>query len=256
MRFERAVNRWIGVSLTLLAVVATIWLTATDKLTLYIHPRYIIFTATMAAVAGVLLTAATVVLPRLPSDQHHRHDDIDSDHSHPTARNRVRTWSRAAVLLCAGLALLVAPPSTLSSTVRQNRALVTPGQGLNAANTPALAGGNTATFSIRDWATVLSQGGPEAVLGKKVDLSGYVLDQGGDDVFFVARLMVSCCAVDAQPVGLAVRLPGWRNQLQPSAWIAIKGTFVENPDQASDQPTVIKVGTLTKINEPRQPYVF
>ena len=43
-----------------------------------------------------------------------------------------------------------------------------------------LAGGNSATFTVKDWEALLSQGGPEAVLGKDVDVSGYVLDQGKD----------------------------------------------------------------------------
>jgi len=152
--------------------------------------------------------------------------------------------------------LLVIPPATLSSTARQNRELVTSGQALDSTKVAALVGADPATFSVKDWAALLSQGGPEAVLGKQVDLSGYVLDQDEEDVFFIARLAVSCCAVDAQPIGVPVYRPGWREEIEPGAWIKIEGAFVKNPSRDSQEGVAIGVGSLANIEEPDQPYVF
>jgi uncharacterized repeat protein (TIGR03943 family) len=160
------------------------------------------------------------------------------------------------VLICAALALLIIPPATLSATARQNRELVTSGRALNSAKALPLVGADPATFSVKDWAALLNQGGPEAVLGKQVDLSGYVLDRGEKDVFFLARLAVSCCAVDAQPIGIPVYRPAWREQIEPGAWITIQGTFAKNPSPDSQESVAIGVGSLAKINEPDQPYVF
>jgi len=120
----------------------------------------------------------------------------------------------------------------------------------------ALVGADPATFSVKDWAALLSQGGPEAVLGKQVNLSGYVLDRGKEDVFFIARLVVSCCAVDAQPIGVPVYRPGWRAEVEPGAWITIEGAFVNNPSRDSQESVAIGVGSLAHIDEPDQPYVF
>ena len=94
------------------------------------------------------------------------------------------------------------------------------------------------------------------MLGKQVDVSGYVLDQDEDDVFFIARLAVSCCAVDAQPIGVPVYRPGWRDEIEPGTWIAIQGSFVKNPSRDSQESVAIGVGSLAKIDEPDQPYVF
>ncbi len=250
MRSERLVSRWVGVGLTQIGVVATIWLTLTGRLMLYIHPRYMVFTMAMAVLGGIIVTAAIVVTSRAPDEDEHDHD------VRPGPRTRLLSWARVAILVISALALLVVPPATLSSSTRQNRELVTSGQALDSADTQQLAGGNPASFTVKDWAALLSQGGPEAVLGKDVDVSGYVLDQGEDDVFFVVRMIVSCCTVDAQPIGVPVYRPGWREEFEPSAWVAITGTFVENTDRASDQQTVIKVGSLSEIDEPDQPYVF
>ena len=160
------------------------------------------------------------------------------------------------MLICAALALLVIPPATLSSTARQNRELVTSGRALDSTQAAALVGADPATLSVKDWAALLSQGGPEAVLAKQVHLSGYVLDSGENDVFFIARFAVSCCAVDAQPIGVPVYRPGWRDEIDPGAWITIQGAFVKNPSPDSKESVAIEVGSLAKIDEPDQPYVF
>jgi putative membrane protein len=83
-----------------------------------------------------------------------------------------------------------------------------------------------------------------------------VLDRDEEDVFFIARLAVSCCAVDAQPIGVPVYRPGWRDEIEPGAWIRIEGAFVKNPSRDSQEGVAIGVGSLANIEKPDQPYVF
>jgi uncharacterized repeat protein (TIGR03943 family) len=252
LRFEDVLRNWSGAALALVGVIATIWLAATGTLTLYVHPRYTLLTVIMAVLTLLLLVLLAAVRVSPAAHEH-------SDHDHGTrvsAFGRLLVWSKAAVLICTALALLVLPPATLSSSARQNRELVTSGQALDSAKVAALVGADPATFSVKDWAALLSQGGPEAVLGKQVNLSGYVLDRGEEDVFFIARLVVSCCAVDAQPIGVPVYRPGWRAEVEPGAWITIQGAFVNNPSRDSQESVAIGVGSLANIDEPDQPYVF
>jgi uncharacterized repeat protein (TIGR03943 family) len=252
LRFEDVLRSWSGAALALVGVIATIWLAATGTLTLYVHPRYTLLTVIMAVLTLLVLVGMAAVGVSLAADE-------DRDHDHVTrvsAFGRLLVWSKAAVLICAALALLVIPPATLSSSARQNRELVTSGQALDSTKVAALVGADPATFSVKDWAALLSQGGPEAVLGKQVNLSGYVLDRDEEDVFFIARLVVSCCAVDAQPIGVPVYRPGWRDEIEPGAWIRIEGAFVNNPSRDSQESVAIGVGSLANIEEPDQPYVF
>ena len=252
MRFEGVLRNWSGAALALLGVIATLWLAATGRLTLYVHPRYTLLTVIVAVLTLLVLVLMAAVGGSSAADE-------DRDHDHVTrvsAFGRLLVWSKAAVLICTALALLVLPPATLSSSARQNRELVTSGQALDSTKVAALVGADPATFSVKDWAAVLSQGGPEAVLGKQVNLSGYVLDRDEEDVFFIARLVVSCCAVDAQPIGVPVYRPGWRAEVEPGAWITIEGAFVNNPSRDSQESVAIGVGSLANIEEPDQPYVF
>jgi uncharacterized repeat protein (TIGR03943 family) len=284
LSIDRLVGRWIGTALALVGVAATIWLAAAGKLSLYIHPRYTVFTVLLASVAGLSAIAAIVAgVPGHAHEQHedhpghvggrpptppdefpslalrkpgHDHGDLEEPDPRPTLWRRLNRWLAVAVLVGAIVGMLVLPPSTLSSTTRQNRTLVTSGHALDATNTTVLVGGNSATFTVKDWAALLREGGAGAVLGRKADLTGYVLGQGDDNTFFVTRLLVSCCAVDAQPVGVPVYLPNWRGQFAAGGWIAVKGTFVDESEQEARFPTAIKIETIKKIDEPSQPYVF
>ena len=58
----------VGLVLIVVAVVATIWLGATGDLTLYIHPRYVIFTVIMAVLALILAAAGIALASRHNSD--------------------------------------------------------------------------------------------------------------------------------------------------------------------------------------------
>jgi uncharacterized repeat protein (TIGR03943 family) len=252
LHFEDVLRNWSGAALALMGVIATLWLAATGKLTLYVHPRYTLLTVIMAVLTLLVLVllAALGVSPAGAEDRHHDHV------TRVSAFGRLLIWSNGAVLICAALALLVIPPATLSSTTRQNRELVTSARALESTKVAALVGADPATFSVKDWAALLNQGGPEAVLGKQVDLSGYVLDRNEEDLFFIARLAVSCCAIDAQPIGVPVYRPGWRDEIEPGVWIRIEGAFVNNPSPVSQEEVAIGVGSLANIEEPDQPYVF
>jgi uncharacterized membrane protein YcgQ (UPF0703/DUF1980 family) len=151
LRFEKVLRHWSGAALALVGVIATLWLAASGRLTLYVHPRYTLLTVIMAVLTLLVLVLMAAVGAFAAAGE-------DGDHDH--------------------------------------------------------------------------------------------------DVFFLARLAVSCCAVDAQPIGIPVYRPAWREQIEPGAWITIQGTFAKNPSPDSQESVAIGVGSLAKINEPDQPYVF
>lgn len=264
------VSRWVGVALALIGVVATVWLALTGQLELYIHPRYTVFTVVMAIIGGTLAIAALLIAGRpepgelvateavaeAPLLDEHGHDHGDEEATEHPTRARLVTGGRVAIVAVAATALLVLPPATLSATTLQSRDLTTSGQALESTDTAALIGGDTASFSVKDWASLLRQAGPDAVLGQEADLSGYVLDTGEDDVFYLARMTVTCCAVDAQPVGVPVFAPDWRDDYDASTWVQVTGVFGENPDASAATATVLQPRELERIEEPAQPYVF
>ncbi len=194
---------------------------------------------------------------------HEGHAQDSAEHAHGGAAppsgpgDRLRALGRVALVALVAVVVLVVPPTTLSAALRSDRGLVTTGRALGDAPAEPLVGADTSRYTVRDWAALARQG-PDAVAGQPVSVVGYVLDRGEGDVFWVARLTVSCCAVDAQPVGVAVHRPGWRRELKPDAWVSVRGTFVDASDlpASAQHAVVVEPSGVETVPEPKDPYVF
>ena len=90
---EAFLTYWRGVLIAVVLVIATVWLAATDRLGLYIHPRYFGFTVAMAAIGGAIVLAAFLV-PRREDDDHV--DGHGDGHAHAHAHAAVPPTRRAA----------------------------------------------------------------------------------------------------------------------------------------------------------------
>jgi len=72
----------------------------------------------------------------------------------------------------------------------------------------------------------------------------------------VSRFIVTCCAVDAQPVGVPVYAPNWKADLAVDDWVRVTGSFGVNPSSSSAQSIAVTADTVTPIEEPDEPYLF
>ena len=115
-----------------------------------------------------------------------------------------------------------------------------------------------AAFSVREWAAILTQtSDPAFYAGKPAQVVGFVSEDPDDpDQFYLTRFVVSCCSVDAQPVGVPVRLPGWRDSYGPEDWLAVSGQFVLNPSSSSPEPIVLSPDAVEPTKQPDDPYLF
>lgn len=265
MRSDRFVSRWIGVVLTVITVVGTLALAARGQLELYIHPRYVVFTVTLAVVGGAAAIAALVLgRSRDAADHDHAdhdhgaHDHLSDDEPAPRAgwRAGLAVAGSALLVVAATVALLVLPPATLSIATAGNRD-VAGAAGPTSGDATELAGANPESFSVKDWATLLSQGlGDQAVLGKRAAFSGFLVATDDPDVVLVARFLITCCAVDARPFSVPVAIPDWRAQYPEGSWVEVRGTFVASLDAAATHPILLTPAEVTAIEEPAQPYVY
>jgi uncharacterized repeat protein (TIGR03943 family) len=252
---ERFRTRWLGVTLSLIGVVAILWLGATGRLELYIHPRYVVFTIVMAVIGGAASIAAFLVVPSARHDEEHDHDDRPAP---PAPRWRTALSLAGSIVIVVGalVALLVLPPAALTSATADNRDIAG-STALSDADTTELVGGDSTTFTVKDWATLLHQGlGDDFFTGKPAAFSGFLVATDDPDVVYVARFLVTCCAVDAQPLGVPVLLPGWQDELAPDDWVEVGGSFTPNPDASASEPIVLEPAEVTPIDQPAQPYVY
>jgi uncharacterized repeat protein (TIGR03943 family) len=249
---EQLLHRWLGVVLTLIGVVAIGWLAATGRLELYIHPRYVVFTVIMAAIGGALAVAALLLVPGAPAHDH----GPESHEQRPRWRIIGAIAGSGALVAASVFALLVLPPAVLTSATAENRDIAG-STALSSADTTQLVGGDSTNFTVKDWATLLHQGlGDDFFAGKPAAISGFLVATDDPDVVYVARFLVTCCAVDAQPLAVPVLLPGWQDDFAVDDWVEVTGGFGANPDAAATEPIVLVPTTIAEIEQPAQPYVY
>jgi uncharacterized repeat protein (TIGR03943 family) len=204
---------------------------ATGALYFYIHPVYIVPTVVSGAVLVVLAVVAAGRGERLPRP--------------------------AAAMLALPLALgFLLPPQPLSPAAAGQRGVqpLTLGrEGRPAAFEPSTP---PESYTIKDWIKAFAAD-PEPVrhAGKPVRVTGFVhhdatLPEGW---FLVARFVVQCCAVDAQPVGLPVR--GAAAPPEPGRWVTVEGTWIV-ADTNGGRRVVIAASTIAPTARPDQPYLY
>ena len=234
------------------AVVATLWLAASNQLILYIHPRYVVFTVIMAAIALAVIVASIIARPA------HDHDEAD------TPRQKVVSVAAIATSLILGIGLIAVPPAVLTSSTVAQRDINSAGVGADVTSVDDAAAGPDsafAKFTVLDWASLLRQTSDLAFYdAKPVDVVGFVTEDPDDpqNVFYVSRFVITCCAVDAQPVGVPVYLQNWKDTYSADDWVEVTGTFGANPSSKSTQPIAVQPGDagIEKIEEPGDPYLF
>jgi uncharacterized repeat protein (TIGR03943 family) len=246
-------RRWNGIVLCACAIVATVWLAATNQLLLYIHPRYIVFTVIMAALGLALLVGS--LLPAA----HHDHEDAKIRRS---GLRRALTGTATVVTAVVALALVIVPPTTLTSATADQRDVNS--TGVLAAGQPttavaSISAGSSENFTVRDWASLLRQTtDPGFYSGKPAHVVGFVTPDKDDpaNVFYVTRFVITCCAVDAQPIGVPVYLADWADEFHKNDWVEVTGSFGINPSRSSNQPIVIIPTSTTATVQPDEPYLY
>lgn len=250
----------------LLFNVYTLSLYFNQQLTLYIHPRYVLFTVGFNVVSLVACGVGFVLAAwRLSKDPSSR--DISGSAAavaSPGSVGRV-PWRPPFALLVAGFVLVAAyalPAHTLSSDTAEQRSAnfnntQLGASGSAASDTLALFESDTTKLTIADWASAFTlKTSPSFYAGKKVDVVGFVFHPKGtpQDVFYVSRFRITCCSVDAQPLGVPVYSPGWQERFEEDSWVRAVGSFAES-DQDIAEPAIVTPESIEPTDQPEDPYV-
>lgn len=122
--------------------------------------------------------------------------------------------------------------------------------------------------TLVDWVrTISAYPEPDVYAGQKVNVTGFVVhpDYLPDNYLLISRFILTCCAVDAYPVALTVRLDGSRSQYPPDTWLTIQGQMVTetlpNPaDQGIDgrekRQVVVEAQSIKVVPTPTDPYSY
>ncbi|MBW4565472.1 MAG: TIGR03943 family protein [Mojavia pulchra JT2-VF2] len=112
--------------------------------------------------------------------------------------------------------------------------------------------------SLIDWVRTLNvYPEPDAYTGQKVKVQGFAIHppEFSKEYLFLARFVITCCAADAYPAGLPVKLTDTRDQYPPDTWLEIEGQMVTETISDKRQLTIAAT-SLKKIPQPKNPYIY
>ena len=113
---------------------------------------------------------------------------------------------------------------------------------------------NTENISLGEWVKAINLNpNLDDYAGRKVRVSGfvYVPDNSQENMFMISRFIVTCCAVDARPVGLWVDP---KESYESDQWLEVVGKF-EIRKLNNEAKLVIVPDQINKIEVPDQPYI-
>ncbi|QKV91827.1 TIGR03943 family protein [Streptomyces sp. NA02950] len=164
--------------------------------------------------AGVVLIAAAVATVW--------YEVRRPDAAEPHGDGHVHREPRVSWLLVLPLAalVLVAPPALGSYTAMRTGTALQPSWGY-----PDLPSGgrDTVRLGLADYGGRAAYDHGHSLGDRRITVTGFIALDGGGEPYLV-RMVLSCCAADAQPVkiGLTGRIPP---VLQPDSWVEVTGTY-------------------------------
>lgn len=117
---------------------------------------------------------------------------------------------------------------------------------------------NPETRTLVDWMRTLNvYPEPDEYTGDRVNVTGFVIDpeELPQGYLIVSRFVITCCAADAYPIGLPVKLPPNSPNYPPDTWLSVQGEMITET-LAKQRKLVIQANKIETIPEPKNPYDY
>jgi uncharacterized repeat protein (TIGR03943 family) len=113
--------------------------------------------------------------------------------------------------------------------------------------------------SLLDWVRTLNvYPEPDAYTGQKVKVQGFAIHppEFPPNYLLLSRFVITCCAADAYPVGLPVKLTENRQAYSPDTWLEVEGQMITETLKDKRQLIIQANAALKTIPEPQNPYEY
>ncbi|MGL5794106.1 MAG: TIGR03943 family putative permease subunit [Waterburya sp.] len=228
----------------------------TGQYRLLIHPNYFVL---VMATGVVLIVLGIIKILTIVTGKHK-----NSATAHITL---FPPGLGSTILLVVAIAGLLIPPKILYSQTAMQRGVSelpltrSQPQAFRTTTKPE-------TRSLIDWIrTINAYPEPDAYSGQAANISGFVLHlpELPDNYLMLSRFVITCCAVDAYPIGLPVKLSVSRNNYPADTWLEIKGEMITETLPRKDsmdakisnkRSLVIAAKSIQPIPTPNDPYNF
>ena len=176
-------------------------------------------------------------------------------------------WSSALLLTTAILGLVVTPKVFASQIAIQrgitDSVTMTRSRPQAFGNSSNSEGGSLSKpeeRSLIDWIRTLNvYPEPDAYTGQPVKVQGFVVYPPNlpSQYLLISRFVITCCAADAYPVGLPVKLSNEDRKAYPAdTWLEIRGKMITETLEKKRQLVIEATPPLKKIPAPANPYDY
>jgi uncharacterized repeat protein (TIGR03943 family) len=227
------------------------WLTG--KLYLLIHPNYMALTV-VTGIAFLLLAGWRAIVLLKQRTQKRPPSMVAQQHIALLPNG----WSTMLLIGTALLGLLIQPRAFASQTAIQRGAIESPVPLTRVKPQAFRASSNTEDKSIIDWIRTLTvYPEPDAYTGQKAKVHGFVIYSPNlpNQYLLLSRFIITCCAADAYPIGLPVKLPTSRDAYKPDSWLEVEGEMASET-LAGKRQLIIVAKSIKPIDEPKNPYDY
>ena len=166
-------------------------------------------------------------------------------------------WSGTLLLVAAILGLVVTPQVFASQTAIQRG--VTESITMTRSQPQSFrSNSRPEERSLIDWVRTLAvYPEPDAYTGQGVKVQGFVVYPPNltSQYLLISRFVITCCAADAYPVGLPVKIKGNRDAYAVDSWQEVEGRMITESLDGKRQ-LVIEGSSFKKISKPANPYYY
>lgn len=239
MRFNLPPSRII---ILLIVSSYVVYLGFTSQLNLYIHPRYVIFTFVMSLISLFVTFIDGYFI---------------NDYSKKTKHNHKDSKLILIPLYFVIIISIFLPARSLTTATISQRSTDTGSIVSTSESRPiaSLFSESSKGLSISDWSRLMeSNKDPDFFTNKPAKISGFIYDGDlGNNTILLARFIVTCCAVDAIPVTVAVQIENWSENYNEDKWIEVEGNFKLTQTSIGERLVLIPTN-ITKIDQPSNSY--
>ncbi|GAA5702285.1 TIGR03943 family protein [Streptomyces avermitilis] len=178
-----------------------------------------------------------------PEPEHHTDTDTDNGHDHSKAP-RV-AW----LLFLPALSLLLYAPPALGAYTASREAPKAVSEQEHFDPLPATS---PVPMTLTEFTSRVQQDREQVIKGRSVQMTGFVTPDKRGDGWYLTRIIISCCAADAQSV--KVRIHGGP-ALPANTWVSVTGTWHPGGTLGTrSAPAALDARTAKKVIRPVNAY--
>lgn len=233
----------------------------TGELNLLIHPNYFLLVLATSILLFVL-SIVKIILLILKSKNLKK---INASNDNPYTNLLPKGWASSLLILVAILGLIISP-KVLSSQTALQRGVLDSLPPTTVETQSFLNQTPPENRSLIEWVRTLNAyPEPDNYTGKKANITGFVvhLDNLPDNYIYLSRFVLTCCTVDAYPVGILIELPKSREEYPPDTWLEIQGIMktetlpsLDASQQREKRQLVLLAQNIKVIPTPSNPYAY